>query len=517
MRRNSSESNPWHFVPIEPGVNRRLWPANLVIISMLAFLVLGLFAVALVQPGHAAGSKAAVPLKVDSNPAPVNLADMKNGYASVIDPALPAVVNISSSKMVKRQDNFPGLFLDDPMFRRFFEGQPDRQPSKPQMEREYSLGSGVVVNPDGYILTNNHVISGATDIEVFTQSKKKFKAQVVGTDPRTDVAVLKIDAKGLPALTLADSSRLKVGDVVFAIGDPFGVGETATMGIVSATGRGLGGAIEHYENFIQTDAAINPGNSGGALLDLHGDLVGINTAIVTGGSGGNQGVGFAIPVNMARNVMEQIVEHSRVIRGHLGVAIQSVDADIAKAFGLSQGGGALVADVTPGSPAAKAGIERGDVILELNGQAVNEPDDLSLRIAEIAPGTTVHLRVSRNGQMRDVNATLSELSEKQEVSENSEGIAGAMQGVQVQNLTPSIARELGISKGISGVVVTSVDSGSAAAAAGVERGDVIQDINRKPISNVSEYRQALAGIHGQSVLLLLGRGDSTRFVVVQSD
>jgi serine protease Do len=518
MRRYSSESGSWHFVPVEPGVNRNFRRANIVIISMLAFLVLGLFAAALVQKGLAAASKAvAVPFKVDSNPAPVNLADMKNGYASVIDPALPAVVNISSSKMIKHEDSVPGLFFDDPMFRRFFEGQANRAPVKPQMEREYSLGSGVVVNPDGYILTNNHVISGATDIEVFTQSKNKFKAKVVGTDPRTDVAVLKIEAKGLPALTLADSSKLKVGDVVFAIGDPFAVGETATMGIVSATGRGLGGAIEHYENFIQTDAAINPGNSGGALLDLHGDLVGINTAIVTGGSGGNQGVGFAIPVNMARNIMEQIVDHGRVIRGHLGIAIQSVDADMAKAFGLNQGGGALVAAVTPESPAAKAGIERGDVILELNGQAVNDPDDLSVRVAEIAPGTTVHLKISRNGQMRDVNATLSELSEKQEVSENSEGVTGALQGVQVQNLSPSLTQELGITKGTSGVVVTSVDSGSPAAAAGLERGDVIQEIDRKPISNVREYRQALAGVHGQSILLLLGRGDSTRFVVVQPD
>jgi serine protease Do len=297
-------------------------------------------------------------------------------YAPVIDPALPTVVNISSTKMVKQQNNLPGLF-SEPFFQQFFGDQFDRQPNRPETEREYSLGSGVVVNPDGYILAHDHVVSGASDIQVFTQDKKKFKAKVIGTDSKTDIAVLKVDASGLPASTLGDSSKLKVGDLVFAIGDPFGVGETATMGIVSATGRGLGGALEHYEDFIQTDAAINPGNSGGALLDLHGDLVGTNTAIISAG-GGNQGVGFAIPIDMARNVMEQIMEHGKVVRGHLGVAIQSVDADMAKEFGLNQGGGALVSEVTAGSPAAKAGIERGDIILGLNGHTVGGPDDLSV-------------------------------------------------------------------------------------------------------------------------------------------
>jgi serine protease Do len=287
------------------------------------------------------------------------------------------------------------------------------------------------------------------------------------------------------------------------------------MGIVSAKGRGLGGAIEHYEDFIQTDAAINPGNSGGALLDLHGDLVGINTAIVTGGSGGNQGVGFAIPIDMARNVMEQIVDHGKVVRGYLGVAIQTVDADMAKAFGLTQGGGALVADVTPGSPAAKAGIERGDVILELNGKTVNEPDDLSLHIAQTAPGSTVHLKISRNGQTRDISVTLDELSETTAASASGEGGTAALQGVQVQNLTPSIARDLGISKNVPGVVITSVDPSSAAAAAGLQQGDVVQEVNRKPVHDVAEYDRALAEVHGQSILLLISRGQATRFVVVQ--
>lgn len=517
MRHNDLDRPIWHFVPADPKANREFRRANIVIISILVFFVLGIFTVAVLTPsGHAASMIANVPLKIDIDPPPVALSELKGGYASVIDPALPAVVNISSTKMVKQQNSFPGLFSEDPMLRRFFENPSNQQATKPQMEREYSLGSGVIVNPNGYILTNNHVVAGASDIEVFTQNKKKFRAKLVGTDPHTDVAVLKIEANGLPALTLADSSRLKVGDMVFAIGDPFGVGETATMGIVSATGRGLGGAIEHYEDFIQTDAAINPGNSGGALLDLHGDLVGINTAIVSGGSGGNQGVGFAIPINMARNVFQQIVDHGKVIRGHLGVAIQSVDADMAKAFGLAQGGGALVADVTPGGPAAKAGINRGDIILDLNGQPVNEPDDLSVRISEIAPGTSVHLKISRNGQMRDVTATLGELNEKQDAPENGEAKVGPLQGVQVQNLTPAVARDLGISGGITGVVVSSVDPGSPAAAAGLDRGDVIQEVNRKPVHSMGEYNQALASAHDQSVLLLVSRGQSTRFLVVEA-
>ena len=516
MRKSKCDSELWYLRPVKPGfeVSFRRW--NLVLISLLAFLVVGAFVAGVgTQLGHAASSAAKVPLRIDKDPAPVSLAELNNGYASVIDPALPAVVNISSSKMVKRQNNFPGFFFDDPLFNRFFGDQSDEQPAKPQTEREYSLGSGVIVNPDGYILTNNHVVSGASDIEVFTRDKKKFRAKVIGTDSRTDVAVLKIDAARLPSLTLGDSSKLKVGDVVFAIGDPFGVGETATMGIVSATGRAFGGAIEHYEDFIQTDAAINPGNSGGALLDLHGDLVGINTAIITGGGGGgNQGVGFAIPVNMARNIMEQIVDHGKVIRGHLGVAIQSVDADMAKAFGLSQGGGALVAEVTPGSPAAKAGIERGDVILELNGQTVNGPDDLSVRIAETAPGTTVHLKISRNGQMKEISVPLGKFSEASEASGGAEMGGAALRGVQVQDLTPSIARNLGIPENARGVVITSVDPGSPAAAEGINQGDVIEEVNHKPVRNVTEYRRALEEAHGASILLLVKRGQSTRFVVV---
>lgn len=455
-----------------------------------------------------------VPLKIDSNPAPVSMAEFKNGYSSILDPALSAVVNISSSKVVKQQNNFPGFF-NDPFFQQFFGNQPGPGSQQPQTQREYSLGSGVIVNPNGYILTNNHVIDGATDVSVFTRDKKKYTAKIVGRDPQTDVAVLKIDATGLPSFTLGDSTNLKVGDVVFAIGDPFGIGETATMGIVSATGRALGGTIEHYENFIQTDAAINPGNSGGALVDLHGDLIGVNTAILSHGSGGNEGVGFAIPIDMARNVMQQIVDHGKVIRGHLGVMIQGVDPDMARQFGLSQGGGALVGDVTPGSPAAKAGLQRGDVILDLNGKPVSGPDELSVRISETAPGTPVHLKIFRNGQSQDVTVTLNELTEKEEQAATGESAGAALTGVQVENLSQQDAQQLGLPVNTQGVVVTQVDPSSQAAAADLQRGDVIQEVDRKPVRNMQQYREAMASVGNQAVLLLVNRGGTTHYIVVQ--
>ncbi len=514
MRSRSSGPVDWYPTQVPPGFHASFRRWNTVIISILAFVVIGMFIATIVPrvESHVSATSE-VPLKIDKDPAPVSLADFKNGYAPVIDPALPAVVNISSSKVVKQQNNLPAMF-NDPFFRQFFGDQ--FNPSVPQTGREYSLGSGVIVNPDGYILTNDHVISGASDIEVYTQDKRKFKAKLMGTDSLTDIAVLKIDATGLPALTLGDSSRLKVGDVVFAVGDPFGIGETATMGIVSATGRGLGGSIEHYEDFIQTDAAINPGNSGGALLDLHGDLVGINTAIITGnGGGGNQGVGLAIPINMAHNVMEQIVDHGKVIRGHLGVAIQSVDADMAKAFGLTHGGGALVSEVTPGSPAAKAGIEPGDIILALNGQPVSGPDDLSVNISETSPGTTVHLKIARNGQTHDVPVTLTELAEKQPIALTASRKNSALEGVQVENLTPATARQLGVAPSLSGVVITSVTPSSAAAAADLESGDIIQEVNRKSVHNIDEYDRATAALGNQPALLLVNRGGNAHFVVVE--
>ncbi|HVA95774.1 MAG TPA: DegQ family serine endoprotease [Candidatus Dormibacteraeota bacterium] len=494
-----------------PGSTGRKGAYGWVLLIGVALVAGGLVRAGIIRvPGHDVLGANKVILKIAKDTTPIALGNFKNGFSSVIDPVLPAVVNISSTKIVKQQQ-MQGFA--DPFFRQFF-GNQFPSPQTPQTEREYSLGSGVIVNPDGYILTNNHVVAGASDVEVFTQDRKKYKAKIIGTDPRTDIAVLKIDATGLPILTLGDSSKLKVGDLVFAIGDPFGIGETATTGIVSAIGRGLGGAIERYENFIQTDAAINPGNSGGALIDLHGNLIGINTAIISGGGGGNQGIGFAIPINMARNVMDQIVDHGKVIRGFLGVTIQAVNPDMAKAFGLAQGGGALVGDVEPNSPASKAGVQRGDVILELNGQKVNGPDDLSVRIAELAPGTVAHLKVFRNGQSRNIDVTLGENTGKGQGLQGSEAAAAALKGVQVQNLTRALAQQLGLPASSTGVVVTEVDSSSAAAAAGIQQGDVIEEVNRKPVRNVNQYEQAIAGAGNQPVLLLVSRGGVTHFIVV---
>ena len=440
---------------------------------------------------------------------PRSLGEFKDGFSSVIDPVLPSVVNISSTKVVKRQ-NAPDMF-NDPFFRQFFGNQAPRE----QTQREYSLGSGVIVNASGFILTNNHVVQGASDVEVVTTVNTKYKARVIGTDPRTDIAVLKVDASNLPTVTLGDSSRMKVGDLVFAIGDPFGIGETATGGIVSATGRGLGGAIERYEDFVQTDAAINPGNSGGALIDVHGYLIGINTAILSGG-GGNEGVGFAIPINLARNIMQQILDHGKVVRGYLGVTIQAVSPDMAKAFGLSRGGGALIGDVTPNSPAAKAGIQRGDIITEMDGKTVNGPDDLSVRTSEMAPGTVVHLKVFRSGQTRDIEVTLGEYPETTASNRTpSEGPAKAVRGLQVQAVTPEIARQLDLPSSTKGVVVTSVDPDSPAAAAGVQEGDVIQEVDRKPVRSVDEYNSATSNAGSNPVLLLINRKGTTLFLIVQ--
>ncbi|HTV05836.1 MAG TPA: DegQ family serine endoprotease [Acidobacteriaceae bacterium] len=495
------------------SVQRRRW-VLFAFIAVIALCFGGLLRAGIIRmPGQTANSPKKVLLNIASNLAPVDLATFKNGFASVIDPVLPAVVNISSTKTVREPSTLPGFF-SNPFLRQFFGNQLGPQQAAPREEREYSLGSGVIVNPDGYILTNNHVVAGASDVEVYTQARKEYKAKVIGTDPRTDIAVLKIDATGLPSFTLGDSSRLKVGDLVFAIGDPFGIGETATMGIVSATGRSVGGAIEHYENFIQTDAAINPGNSGGALINLHGDLIGINTAIISGG-GGNEGIGFAIPINMARNVMDQIIAHGKVIRGYLGVTIQAVDPDMARAFGLSQGGGALVGDVTPDGPAARAGIERGDVIQDLNGQPVTGPDSLSVQISEMAPGTVVHLKIFRNHATIEKDVTLGAFPQKGQMARLGTGRIGtALKGMQVESLTPELAQQLNLPPGVTGVVVSHVDPTSAAAGAGIQRGDVIQEVDRKPVRNMTQYQEAVSGLGNQPVLLLINRDGQTLYVVL---
>jgi serine protease Do len=437
----------------------------------------------------------------------------QEGFAPVVAKALPAVVNISSSKKVKTDGGQMGPLFNDPFFRQFFGDQFGPQ-HMPREQVEKSLGSGVILSADGYILTNNHVVDGATDVKVALSDKREFKAKIVGTDAKTDVAVLKIEATGLPTLVLGNSDDVRPGEFVLAIGDPFGVGETVTMGIVSATGRG-NLDIEDYEDFIQTDAAINPGNSGGALIDARGELIGINTAILTGGGGGNQGIGFAIPINLARQIMGQILKTGHVVRGYLGVVIQPVTPGLAKAFGLSEVKGALVGDVSKDSPASRAGLEKGDVIEALNGEEIRDSLQLRLKVAQMAPGTEAKLRILRKGQEKDVTVTLGELPEKAQAAAAGEGENSALAGVKVEDLTPEIANQIGVAPGTSGVVIDQVAEGSPAAQAGLARGDVIEEVNHQGVPNTAAFDRAVRAAGDKPVLLLVNHQGTTAFVVIE--
>jgi serine protease Do len=438
----------------------------------------------------------------------------KVGFAPVVKEVLPSVVNISSSKVVRTPNQFAEGMPDDPLFRQFFGRQFGRGPSIPEKRREQSLGSGVIVSPEGYILTNNHVVDGATDVKVTLSDKRELKAKIIGTDPKTDIAVLKVEGSNFPAITLGDSSKVQIGDYSLAIGDPFGVGETVTMGIVSAKGRGNLG-IEDYEDFLQTDAPINPGNSGGALINDRGELIGINTAILSHGSGGNEGIGFAIPVNLARGVMNQILDHGKVTRGYLGVVVQPITPAMAKALGQGdQAKGALVGDVSANGPARASGIERGDIILEVNGQPVGDANQLRNTIAMMQPGDTAKLKISRNGSTRDIPVKLGELPSSKEQAENErEGASkDALEGVNVENLDAETAQQLGLPASTKGVVVTGIDPSSPKADSGLQKGDVIQQVNHQPVHNVAEFEQAMHKAGDKEALLLVNRGGTTLFI-----
>jgi serine protease Do len=476
-------------------------------------------ALAIVLSAGAGGLAVVAAERISANP-PASLrfanADeppSRNSFAPVVKKVLPAVVNISSSKMVKTPvSEMPQM---DPFFRRFFgdEGMGNMRPQRPRAEREQSLGSGVVVSPNGYILTNNHVVDGATDVRVTFSDRREFKARVVGTDPKTDVAVLKIEAENLPSVVLGDSDKVQVGDYALAIGNPFGLGDTVTMGIVSATGRANLG-IEDYEDFIQTDAPINPGNSGGALVNDRGDLIGINTAILSHGSEGNQGIGFAVPVQVARNVMDQILKTGKVTRAYLGVMSQEVTPAIAKAFGQAEVRGALVGDVSPDSPASRAGLQKGDIILSVNGKPVNDSAQLRMNISLMQPGTEVHLSILRSGVKTDVPVRLAELPTERAKAEGPARSNGdSMEGVSVETLNNSEARQLGLPPTTAGVVVTDIDPSSQAATSGLQKGDVIQEVNRQPVHNTQEFERALSHSKDQTLLLINRQGD-TLFLAV---
>ena len=468
------------------------------------------------------GAARAVTLSVAPEPQAGSGGSLTQGFADVIQPILPAVVNIQTTASVqttRQRTPLPNL-PDDPFFRRFFGDPFGNGEQQPNERRERGLGSGVIISPDGYILTNNHVVENATDITVQLSDKRQMKGKLIGSDPRSDVAVVQIQASGLTAMKLGDSSKLRVGDIVLAIGNPFGLDETVTMGIVSATGRRNTEIAppQGYADFIQTDAAINPGNSGGALVNARGELVGINTAIYSG-NGGNLGIGFAIPVNMARGIMEQILKTGKVSRGYLGISIQNVTPDLAQAFKLSSANGVLIGDVSADSPGAKAGLQKGDVVVAINGQSVADAEDLRLRVSQMAPGTTVKVDIMRDAQKRQLSATLMELPETVERASGGRNNAPepaetGLEGLQVSALTADIAQQLNLPAGVRGVVVTNVDPDSKAAEAGLQRGDVIQEVNRRTVTSVDQFRAAVRDAGNQQILLLVNHGGQTRYHVI---
>ena len=443
-------------------------------------------------------------------PAPAGRVSLETGFAPILERVAGAVVNISTTRTVRPSGPASIPFFDDPLFRDFF-GHGERAPRE---QREQALGSGVLVSSDGYVLTNSHVVQGADDISVALPDRRELKAKIVGQDPRTDIAVLRIQGEGFPFARFADSSRVRVGDFALAIGDPLGLGQTVTMGIISAKGRGNVGIVD-YEDFIQTDAAINPGNSGGALINVEGELIGINTAIATsGGARGNQGIGFSVPSNLAREVMKQIEEHGRVIRGWLGVAVQDVTPPIAAALGRKAQGGALVGDVTEGSPAAKAGLARGDVVVDFDGKPTVDSRELRLRIAEQSPGARVSLGVLHDGARRELTVTLGEMPSDEQKRPPGAPAAPPATGIQVAPLTPELARRLDLRDGTPGVVITGVQAGSRAAEAGLRPGDVIQEIDRGRVRSPDDLRKALEKDGKRTHLYLILREGMTHYVAV---
>ena len=432
-------------------------------------------------------------------------------FVPIAKRAKATVVNVSSVKKTKQDgQGFQNPFFDDPFFRRFFGEEFERRMPAPREFQQQGLGSGVIVTSDGYIITNNHVIEGADELSVSLPDKRSFKAKVIGTDPKTDVAVIKIDASNLSALPWGDASQLEVGEMVLAVGNPFGLSQTVTMGIISAIGRANVGIVD-YEDFIQTDAAINPGNSGGALVNLKGELIGINTAIFSR-SGGYMGIGFAIPSTMTKSVMQSLIKHGKVIRGWLGVSIQNVTPDLAKEFGAAENTGALVGDVTEDSPASNAKLERGDILTAYNGIPVRDSNHLRGLVAETPPGTTARLSVLRDKKPLDLNITIGELpKELAKAGRDGSGkVEHALAGLTVEN-----ARQSGRSKASSGVVVTDLEPESLAERAGLQKGDVIHEINRKPVKDVKDFEHLTSQLAPRSpVLLLVKRRTSTIFLSI---
>lgn len=460
-------------------------------------------------PSKPESARADVKFVVDDRP--LNTEGIQAGsFAPVVKKVAPSVVQISVSG--KARNPHPQIPMDDPFFRRFF-GEPREGRPAPE-RRSHGMGSGVIVNAEGYILTNNHVVDEADEVKVTLLDGREFDAKVVGKDAKTDIAVLKIQGANLPYLPLADSDNIEVGDLALAVGNPFGIGQTVTMGIISATGRATLGL--DYEDFIQTDAAINPGNSGGALVDAAGRLIGINTAILSR-TGGNQGIGFAVPVNLARTVMESLVEHGRVVRGFLGLMIQDVNPALAEEFNVKTGKGALVGEVVPNGPASKAGLKNGDVITHYNGREVPDSRQFRLRVAATKPGTKVPVKIMRDGKEQTLSVTVKEMDGPQLAGKDSpreSSIAQPLPGLTLGALEQANRRQFNIPANIKGVLVTEVEPDSPAANVGIRPGDVIQEINRKTVATEDEAFAAAEKTGKNSTLLRIWSRGGSRFVVL---
>ena len=463
----------------------------------------------------AAAARDDLNLTVDAHPLARD-ARVETSFSPIVKKVIPSVVRVFTTTKVKQTSMREVPQLDDPFFRQFFGDRLDRPGRQRNLNLppQHGAGSGVIVTKDGYILTNNHVVDNADELKVALNDGREFTARVIGKDPKSDVAVIKIDAKDLPFLTLADSDQIEVGDRVLAVGNPFGVGQTVTSGIVSAMGRATLGL--DYEDFIQTDAAINPGNSGGALVDVEGRLIGINTAILSR-SGGSQGVGFAIPVNLAHDVMTSLVTDGKVTRGYLGVMIQDVTPALAGEFKLKEGKGALVGDVVPKGPAEKAGLKDGDVIVEFNGKTVRDSRHLKLEVARTKPGESVLVKILRDGGSKSLTVAVKELPGPEKLVQNERGESDegeTLKGVAVGNLDAQARQQFNIPANIKGALVTGVEPGSVAAEAGLKPGDVITEINRRPVGGAEDAVRITEHASDKTTLLHIWSGNGSHYLVV---
>lgn len=477
-------------------------------------LLIALFAILLLQ--LSSGCKSSAQSNKASTTPPISNSAIlpRASYADVVEKVAPAVVRIMAEIKVQKQQQ---PFMDDEFFRRFFgDRAPQMSPQQPQ--RETGVGSGVIINADGTVLTNNHVVEGAENIKIELTDKRTFNAKIIGTDKASDLAVLKIEGKELPVAAMGDSNGIRVGDVVLAIGNPLGLQQTVTAGIISAKGRATGLSDGSFEDFIQTDAPINKGNSGGALINTNGEVIGINSQILSP-SGGNIGIGFAIPSNMAKSVMEQLLKTGKVSRGRLGVGIQPVTSDIAESMGLKEVRGVIVNSVEQGSPGDYAGLKRGDIILALNGERIDDNNVLRNKIASTQPGTEVTLTIICEGIEKQISAKLGEWGDvaKNNQQDNSQGSgSNGKLGIGVEQMTAEIAKQLGVSPTTQGVVVTEIDPNGSAADAGLQQGDIIVEINRQPVKSAEDLKAGLdrAG-RAKPLLLLINRRGQTAYLTVK--